>query len=421
MANQMENTTLERASAGGAAKLRREGVFEKVRQFGYKGLLGFLLVFAGIVGIFSLLFWSVGGGSEQVRDDFVRDFLFSAVGAATTFGVTLISAGEKAMRDRNIRTNEIIAHITSGVLKGKRNKGSEGDFDGPRIVEQVVEFSHDRVRRSLSRELFAVTRTKLVAAQARWKDTFEKLAQCRDFHAAWNLYFVLHEDIRDSIKSMEELGEEIARLEGSTNKAKAAKENARVPGASHLGIEKLQKALRPLRAAIARRDESYALIPSLETFLGQQRTNGNEVAMDGSDWIATYRKLASFWALFDIISTDMRNAYRHLYEGIAEREGGSRQPHNVEFCRNTLGACLERVRNALAIISNSISRGDAGNNAVLSHEDDRNTIITQEDLKALVDHAKRIERGSDKSEHVPANFGVMIRDLYTAYNHLNDV
>ena len=96
-------------------------------------------MFAGIVGIFSLLFWSVGGGSEQVRDDFVRDFLFSAVGAATTFGVTLISAGEKAMRDRNIRTNEIIAHITSGVLKGKRNKGSEGDFDGPRIVEQVVE------------------------------------------------------------------------------------------------------------------------------------------------------------------------------------------------------------------------------------------------------------------------------------------
>ena len=421
MANQIEETAVARASARRAPASGREGAFEKLRRFGYKGLTGCLLLFAGIVGIFSLLFWSVGGNDEAIRDDFVRDFLFSAVGAATTFGVTLISAGEKAIRDRNIRTNEIIAHITSRVRRGKRDKGLDGDFDGPRIFEQVVEFSHDRVRRSLSRELFASTRTKLVAAQAHWKDTFEKLAQCRDFHAAWSLYFVLQEDIRDSIKSMEELGEEIARLEGNGNEAKATQEKARITGANLQEIEKLQKVFRPLRAAIARRDESYALLPSLETFLGQQRTNGNELATSDIDWMANYRTLASFWALFDIISTDMRNAYCHLYEAITEREGGTRRSHNVEFCRNTLGACLERVRNALAIISNSVSHEDSGKSTASPLEDERNTIITREDLKALVDHAKKIERGSDKSEHVPANFGVMIRDLYTAYNHLTDV
>ena len=397
---------------------KRSG-YQRLRQLGVKGWLGCGLVLLGIVGIFVLLFYSVG--DVKVRDDFIRDFLFSAVGALTTLGVTLISAGEKVQRDRNIRTNEIIAQITPGRDgKNGNQKSPEADFDCPRVMKHVEEYSHDQVRRSPARELFTVTRTKLVAAQARWKDTFEKLAQSRDFHSAWDLYFVLSEDIRESINSVEELGNEIDRLEGDSDEVEDYRNKEKNSGAGRRETEKLHKALRPLRAAIARRDESYVLIPSLETFLGPGRSNGNHSGKSSTDWMASYRTLASFWALFDIVSTDMRNAYRHLHEAIINQDSGVHPSHNVEFCRNTLGACLERVRNSLAILGNGESTVERPGGKDLSDEDEGNTIITTLDLKRLVDNAKRIERGSDTSEVVPATFGVMVRDLYTAYKQLQD-
>ena len=319
-------------------------------------------------------------------------------GAAFTFALNRWQAS----RLRTERDNEIIALIASYRSEADeetRAKRAEGNA----VLKQVSEFAYDQMRRSTARETLTTIGTILAEADRHWYSAFPALARCPDFNGAWDLYFVLRRNLSSAAHELRKFHRLLDQLENvavanpERDFGSMQKEGTQQRSSPDSAVI----AFRPLQAAIQRRDESSNEIPSLQTMA----YGGTGTDTDLQE------KLAKFWHLFNIATIDMRQAYLLLYQ-INSKESFDID-RDIAECKTTLGACLERVRNCLRIFglldaSTELTEG--------------NTSISSEDLTLLVDHAKRIERGhitgNEYARLLPANFGVMIRDLDTAFQAL---
>lgn len=340
-------------------------------------LLSSVILFAGGT------VWAVY--ARQIQINFLVEIGFSVGG----FLVALAYAQLRRQQEQRNLANETIALIARFAAG---NRGSQEERD---VLDQIVKYAQDQVRRSPIKERTTTLKTLLQQMDTHWNEAFPSLAKCPGFDKAWDTYFALRRNITSAIDECRDLSRVVDELEGVVNGgetgSKLGYRNANIP-------DRAQRAWRPLQAAILRRDEAASAIPSLETlpFIGEKADNEG--------------RLANFWHLFDVATTDMRQAYVVLF-AVMERTARD-QNDDIDLCQRTLGACLERIRNC--VLTLEFTQDD------VSEASEGNTTISNKDLNDLVLMAKRIERGqvSERLRILPANIGVMIRDLDTAYKAL---
>jgi len=345
----------------------------------------------GLVIVVLILQQAYAGGN--IAFDLVYELGAAAAGGLFSWGVAKLKQAEE---DED-RANALI----SSIVESWRGGGKSQPGWHKRILEEI---NANYVSKHKAVQILRVLERVVDASRERWNESFALLTQCPDFHYAWNSFFILRKDIASASDSAGELGKELGLEEGE--KPKCLLDCA---GAGKKARRKAQAAWRPLKAAISRRDESFSDIPSLGT-----------LALNGSDGADSERrhwmKLARFWDLFKVVSADMRDAYIILYHIVEEKLDEEIQ-RDIGVCEKTLGACLERIRNCLLILADK----SAGEKEDFAKEEDSNeegnTTISEKDLKELVSKAKKLERGEviDQIQDLPASFGVMIRDLATAY------
>lgn len=309
----------------------------------------------------------------------------------------------KKKRDEKNEEACIIADMDQ-VFRGGEKKPQRKD-----LLDAIRRISHHFVQESRAMETAIVADRSLKAALARWDSAFSPLAGCPEFHSAWELYFVMHDDIVKSSGEIGELKNILRGLEGQNNQNDKGghegqnKEDGKECAKS--ARRRARESLRSIKTAVERRNEAFEKIPSLETLQsGQSKGNGNSIP-----------NLGKFWELFRIITTDLRNAYHTVY--IVDAGLSAHPVNDVQVGTKTVGACLERIRNSINTLAGSALVGvEAG---------EGNTIIGDEDLEDLIKMAIKIEMGADSSIRgssvvaiLPASFGVMIRDLGTAYGFL---
>lgn len=345
----------------------------------------------------------------SITTDLFVDLGFSAAGALLAYAYNSL----RKKQDDKTKANSVVSSIAKHrrLASLGRGEGWHSEDWHKDIIGEVQATSEYNVEKSGAKEIVEVLQRFIEASRTRWNEAFSLLAKCPEFHVAWNSFFVLQRDITGASKQVKDLIGELDQLSGHTSSGSSG-ENRKPSGKN---FEKARGAWRPLQAALNRRDEAFSDIPSLGT-LAVNGGKGKEVpSEDQSEQSPTSRehweRLARFWDLFKVVSTDMREAYLILYHIIEEKLLDEIEYH-THLCQKTLGACLERVRNCILILGNYRDSDDPGTEG--------NTTISDPALMKLVDDAKKLERGETIHgiEVLPASFGVMIRDLATAYDLL---
>ena len=392
----------------------------------------------GAFGISAIIFASILFISYK-RDDITQDFfveLMSALaglilGLATQHFLHLISTKD----EQKSKKEELIANFYEHLKEIESVKESESGKESEYPLAQHLKRYHEWRNKSgqAGRESPLVIAKLLErttnAAQDRWTEAFNLLASCPEFHGAWDVFLVLRKDIKDSVQSTTKLVSEIGGNNGNNDGAGHTNE------INQSDWLHLKTALRNLESALHRRDESFIDIPSLQTMVSSSRKD-----KDGPD-LSTM--LSEFWPLFNIASMDIRMAYLRLltlYEKYEEKyekkidmniEGGTW--HDVKLINRTMLAALERIRNCIVILKNGGGSQESANQDIESSLNDHygNTVISRKHRELLVRDAKKLEGGrtqdvdSDSKEIyrtvLPANFGVMIRDIDTACKVLEKI
>jgi len=356
------------------------------------------------VSCLSLGVWA-SFNTEQITFDFLMDAVFAAGGATLTFAYSYFRARSREAEEIKQKQTDIKADLFDYQVNAIESGNSDGDFF---LKEHVEGFAYTQVSHSYAAEQVELITGNINAATSRLEEIFGPLSQCPEFDRAWDLYYVLQFDIRNASSNIKELRSIIHNLEGKKDirKLDAADEDKEIQDI----YEKAGKSYRAIGAGLVRRNEAYVHVPSLETFKFS-RTESRQIDSEIDD----YGKLSCFWILFNIATKDMRFSYFYIRQ-IIERV--SKNPRDdFDAAKKALGACLERLRNCVRILDQKVDSEQQGNQ-------EGNTIISNEDLDSLVDCAKKIERGADvsgdsnKIDFLPASFGVMIRDLATAYRAL---
>ena len=283
------------------------------------------------------------------------------------------------------------------------------------------------------------------SALDRWNESFELLASCPEFHSAWDLFLVLRKDIQDTVQGSSDLVSSLfsydeEKADGGIRRTGSDIDESDRPY--------LRTALRNLESGLRRRDESFVEIPSLQTMLEEDELH-----------LKVSRRLADFWLLFHIVSTDIRMAYLRLLAlwEICEKENTECgvNSDDVRLVNRTILGALERIRNCITILRNRGDLQEIPEQATKSPQDSGyeetevaktpgleapgasqkdqvgNTMISWEGRKDLIREAKMLEGGDTLNEGdemekmyrkiLPANFGVMIRDIDTACEALEKI
>ena len=267
------------------------------------------------------------------------------------------------------------------------------------------------------------TAAKLIERNAkasldRWNESFERVCSLPGFNNAWDIFWVLRKDIQETVEGASDLALSLSGEQSSTSVDRTGLHIKDIE-CSHL-----KTALRNLESGLLRRDEAYIEIPSLQTLLSTPKQDSG-ISSDISN------RLSAFWPLFGIASSDLRLAFLRLTK-LTEKHGITSA--EVKLINRTLLAALERIRNCIAILKNGQTMQDPaqgdpagkGSSKPVRAYQIGNTVISNEDRKRLVKYAKELEgghtlnvdeRGNMEDIYgniLPANFGVMIRDIDTA-------
>ena len=419
---------------------------------------------------------------QEVKADtvyaLIADALLTVAGALGAFAYTL---HEKRLHeisaDKEYSTIVGAMVASPGVLK-------KGSASRKNFKDQVDHYAVDKVRKSSLNERLTMVCGKLNSAVDRWHDAYKPLTQMRGISGARDVFFVLQADLYAAKSHADELASIVKKLEGNGDSDAPNGEQSANQGESNGGqsgnqgeggkASKAEMALeskkahgqairasRAMAAALARRDESYVLIPSLQTLYPRHKDNGaaeqgqEDDANGGADHekvarrLRKYQNISNFWDLFDVISADMHSAHVLLHDIVEGRAKADGIVGDVVNARKHLGSCLERIRNSLLILGwpprknssdgggdngsdkqgstviseegrdpneeSSASNGGKGGN---SRDEQGNTFISEKDLDALYEDAKAMESGNSEARELPSSYGVMIRDLHSALKAL---
>ena len=353
--------------------------------------LGFY-IFLTVVGLGLLgLGINVAISAEHISEELLYDAAFAIGGALAAYGINNFFRERVKKHELRKWEDEIIARLSRAKVELK-----ERESFSP-VMAHIDRYAHDEVYRSSVHELLASLDRAINAARIRWREAYELLCACPGFHTAWDLYFVLECDINEVAETTKKTQDAINKLSGKEHIGKSTG----MEESQSEGDEKTKaaaaEALRSIKAAVARRDESYNDIPSLQTLTDD---NNQEIKND----------LPRFWVLFDIATNDIRKAYLEIKNLAEDKSEESDKNLNYALRKSnackTLGAGLERIRNCILIHDDKDTNVGATKG--------RNTIISEADLEELVKTAKALERGEEKTgraKFLPASFGVMIRDM----------
>ncbi len=323
--------------------------------------------------------------TENISKNFLLDVGYAIGGAIIVWGVSSLRQNI-TKKDKN---NETIA-LVANHRAGNSEKGVDDN-----IFHQISGYSHDQVQKSGVKTTTTEVKVLLEGAHQNWLQTFNELSTLADFEAAWEVYFIMGANIRNALVKTEELDSNLNNLSGGkssgeANRGRPISEISETRAATDFVI-----AVRALNAAISRRNESNKIMPSLQQlnssngYVSEETSSGTSEAellkkenKRLSDLLKERYHISKFWYLFNIATTDMRQAYILIHKidsGISQNTES-----DLRICRATLGACLERIRNCLRILEGPVPPKE---------QEGDNTTIHEEDLKQLVKQAKQIERG----------------------------